>query len=249
MIRAIPAGYATFMELPLRVTADVNDVRLPNSTKLYHYFAVVLRCTRARSRPFTQLRLAAMPRDGRTILSGHAPVYSVPLDGIWCFFRVGVMKASVDVLWSYFHTHPVYVAEMMLYAGVNASQLSLDAEPPRGLGRQGDCLQRLTPALTESIRERLRAYNTLMVCYYSRLRSATENIAATTEPDGLFFRKTTGCIPFSIAIGAQVTALVFVTPSTSSVAGHSNQAAPLHTFFRLFASTASTLPVMPFAWL
>ena len=126
---------------------------------------------------------------------------------------------------------------MKLYVRVNASQLHLDSS-------LGNFIRRVRPEYAMLVRERLQASRAHLVCNFNRLASAFERVHQTTEPGGLIYRKTLGCKPFTVAQGDQATAIVFISPSSPSVVHESRPFAPVHTFFRLYVSTSSTLSVV-----
>jgi len=245
LIRETPSGYATFMKPPLLITAEVNDVRLMNSSILRHFFTVALRLGDMSSRPFTQVSMKVWPQRPQFFISGHAPTFAVPLNGIWCFYREGVFRIAAEVLWSYFHTHPTFVAEMMLFAGANASELGLLSPPPLGLDIHDEALHRKSVKCVSDFRTQLfQAHGAFMVCHYHRLTAMQETLLNTCEVDGRFYRNTLGCRPFSVSRGLPVVALLFLAPSSRAVVQSSDGIAHVHTFFRFFVSTSFRLPVI-----
>ena len=74
------------------------------------------------------------------------------------------------------------------------------------------------------------------VCHFKRTSALSERVPGTEEIDGVFYRKSTGCIPFEIARGLPFVAVVFASPDSRAASSTpAGGIAPLHTFFRLFA--------------
>ena len=80
------------------------------------------------------------------------------------------------------------------------------------------------------------------VCHFKRTSALSERVPGTEEIDGVFYRKSTGCIPFEIARGLPFVAVVFASPDSRAASSTpAGSIAPLHTFFRLFAAVPGVL--------
>ena len=262
LIRQLPDGYVQWLRTPLNVDADVNDVRSISSAVLMHWLLVAVegiavddrgavggRGSEAGTgsdgnagellrwlRPLTQMRIFVTPVRAAMAYPG---VYLVPAARTCAFYREGRFAVSAPLVWSYLHTHPIWVEEMSLFANASADSMALTskASPLQPSLREGlDAAQ--TSAVRAWLRVREAASGAWRACHFLRSPALREEFAQTAEVGGHFYRKALGCVPFEVVRGMHFLVVVITSPDSDAAADRGM--APIHTFFRLFATVPGT---------
>lgn len=153
------------------------------------------------------------------------------------FYREGRFSFAAPTLaWSYLHTHAYWVSEMALYLNATAHSLGLDNSPLSPYLRSG-LSEKEAFSTQRMLLEGEATSGARRVCHFSRSASLVEHVRGTAEIGDTFYRKSMGCVPFEVVRGMPFVAVVLTSPDSSAAAtAPPDGIAPVHTFFRLFAS-------------
>lgn len=240
-IRRMPAGYAQLVDLPLDITAIVNDVRATGSApaRWYQLIALKGRPHDGSRKSFSQARLAFFPA---VMEMGGFGTYLVPSDQTSAYWREGTFIADAPVLWAYYHTHPAWMEEMVMYVGANSSQLDMES-----IGISGGAISTGLPreqldASKTLLEKRAAAAGAQLVCHYKR---GSYHLEVPDEPTAEiadhFYRKLNSCVPFQMSVGLPFLAVMITSPDSDAAATfHGYEAEPdalvagVHSYVRLF---------------
>eukprot|EP00316_Scyphosphaera_apsteinii_P001013 CAMPEP_0119299620 /NCGR_PEP_ID=MMETSP1333-20130426/1676_1 /TAXON_ID=418940 /ORGANISM="Scyphosphaera apsteinii, Strain RCC1455" /LENGTH=522 /DNA_ID=CAMNT_0007301107 /DNA_START=122 /DNA_END=1690 /DNA_ORIENTATION=+ len=242
-IRSMPPGYATWLKLPFRATFELNDVRPAGSPPLQSYGVIALRIASIHSphapalKPFSQTRLRMTPLDPDV---GHGGTYQVVprLASASVFYEEYEFTDYAELLWSYGHTHPLWVSEMFFFVNTTATVLDLKS----AIGRGQQLRKGLNISQVRLLRQGLaRRGLSNMVCHWDREKVPYEVLPGTFASGSTFNRKGSCCRPFKIFPGLTAVGVVILAPWSKEAAKGDNMDkagfASIHTFFRFFTST------------
>jgi len=239
-IRRMNDGYATMMQLPLLLTADVNDVRAANSSGMSWYLLAAIRGMPddGTFKPFTQTRMVFNPYDDLGPLSlpdqqfglpgydqkglGYFGTYLVPADIRTAYWQEGHFLKTAPVLWAYLHTHANWMEEYMLYVGASAAELDMRSLPFSNItaNRQAQRMPEVSYNDIQRAKVQLAARaqeaGAALACRYKRSNQLREIIPGTSELDNSFYRAATPCVPFQIARGMSYVGVFIHSPSSDA---------------------------------